>query len=174
MNVIPFLRPATPADATAIADVCSRAARLAYAPLVTPDYLARVLSHFYGVDRLRREIAPAPGWSGFTVAQADWQVVGVAGSGRCMHRADTWELFVLYVSPEAQGHGIGRLLLTHAVADARRADATHLQAAVMPGNLQAIRFYESCGFASAGSRPIYAPHGEEGGPEVALVYERAI
>jgi hypothetical protein len=37
-----------------------------------------------------------------------------------------------------------------------------------------MRFYESCGFASAGSRPIYAPHGEEGGPEVALVYERAI
>ena len=44
----------------------------------------------------------------------------------------------------------------------------------MPGNLQAIRFYEACGFSAAGARPIYAPHGEEGGPHEALLFERPL
>lgn len=174
MTSAAFLRRATLDDAAAIADVCGRAARQAYAPLVTPDYLERVLGHFYSVDRLRREIAPTETWAGFTVAQIDQRVVAVAGSGRSAQEAGTWELFVLYVAPAAQRRGIGRQLLAHAVADARRASALRVQAAVMPGNAQAVRFYESCGFASAGSRPIYAPHGQEGGPAEALIYERVL
>ncbi|BCS31561.1 hypothetical protein TBR22_A07630 [Luteitalea sp. TBR-22] len=169
-----FLRPATTDDAAAIADVCGRAARQAYAPLVSPDYLERVLGHFYGVERLRRETTPTSTWSGFTVAQEDRRVVGVAGSGRSSGHEATWELFVLYVAPDAQRRGIGRQLLEHVVADAQRASALCLQAAVMPGNLQAMRFYESCGFAAAGTRPIYAPHGEQGGPPEALIYERML
>ena len=169
-----FLRAATLDDASAIADVCTRAARQAYAPLVTPDYLQRVLAHFYSVDRLRREISPTETWSGFTLAQADWRIVGVSGSGRSAHHSATWELFVLYVEPDAQRQGIGRQLLSHAVADARRASALCVQAAVMPGNLPAMQFYESCGFAAAGTRPIYAPHGAEGGPDEALIYERML
>jgi ribosomal protein S18 acetylase RimI-like enzyme len=68
--------------------------------------------------------------------------------------------------------GTGRALVAQAMADARVAEARCLHVAVMPGNLPAIRFYEACGFTYSGEREIYAPHGREGGPEVALVYTR--
>ena len=172
MNATSLIRAATEADAAAIAAVCARASRAAYADLVTGDYLDRVIAHFYDSERIRREIAPSPGWFGFVVAQDGRQVVGVAGTGRSADDAETCELFALYVDPCAQRRGIGRRLVAQAIAAADATGARRLQVAVMPGNLPAVRFYEACGFTFAGRRGIYAPHGQEGGPEVALVYTR--
>ena len=166
------IRAATEADAAAIAAVCTRAARAAYADLVTSDYLDRVISHFYGTDRIRREIAPAPGWFGFAVAMNGAEVVGVAGTGHSAEHPEACELFTLYVDPAAQRRGIGTQLVAQAVGACQAAHARRLDVAVLPGNHVATRFYESCGFTFAGERPIYAPHGQQGGPEMALVYER--
>ena len=168
------IRAASEADAAGIADVCNRASRVAYADLVTDDYLERVIDHFYGTDRVRREVAPSPGWFGFVVALDGAHVVGVAGTGQSAQHPEACELFALYVDPGAQRRGIGRQLVAHAVATCQAAQARRLDVAVLPGNAPAIRFYEACGFTFAGERPIYAPHGQQGGPEMALVYERPI
>ena len=166
------IRPATAVDVAAIADVCGRATRLAYAGLVSDDYLARVIAHWYGHERLTREVDASPGWFGFTVAVRDDQVVGVAGTGLA-DSAATSELFTLYVDPACQRHGIGRSLIEHALAQSVAAGATMLQAAVLPGNHPAARFYLTCGFSYRGERPIYAPHGAAGGPATALVFTRS-
>jgi ribosomal protein S18 acetylase RimI-like enzyme len=168
------IRAATAADATAIATVCTRAARLAYERLVTGDYLDRVIAHFYAADRIRREVAPSRDWFGFVVAVDGAEVVGVAGTGRSAEAPDACEVFVLYVDPDAQRRGIGRQLLAHAVCTTQAARARRLDVAVLPGNQVAMRFYEACGFIFAGERPIYAPHGQHGGPEAALVYQRPL
>ncbi len=154
--------------------MCTRAARIAYAGLVSEDYIDRVVAHFHAVDRIAREIAPGPGWFGFMVAESAGIVVGVAGTGRSAQHPDACELFTLYVDPPYQRTGIGHALVAQAVADASAAGATRLDVAVMPGNVPAIRFYEACGFTFAGEREIYAPHGQEGGPPVALVYTRTL
>jgi ribosomal protein S18 acetylase RimI-like enzyme len=167
------IRLATPGDVPAIADLCTRATREAYAGLVSEAYLARVVAHWYGHDRLLSEIAPAPGWFGFMVAERDGVVTGVAGTG-AGSRDDSCELFTLYVDPVRQRRGVGRVLVAHAIGLARGADASELEVAVMPGNEAAMAFYEACGFRPAGERRIYAPHGEEGGPPVALVYVRRV
>lgn len=172
MSSPPLIRHARPDDAVAIADVCTRAARAAYADLVTRDYLDRVISHFYGVDRLTREIAPGPDWFGFVVAEHASNVVGVAGTGRSAQHAGACELFALYVDPSVQRHGVGRLLVEHAMSTASGAGASRLDVAVVPGNLPALRFYEACRFNFFGERPVYAPHGQEGGPATVLVYTR--
>lgn len=169
-----LIRPATTGDAAAIAAVCTRAARIAYGGLVSEDYIDRVVAHFHAVDRIEREVAPGRGWFGFMVAESAGLVVGVAGSGRSAQHADACELFTLYVDPSHQRMGIGRALAAQAVADASAARARCLDVAVMPGNVPAIRFYEACGFTYSGEREIYAPHGREGGPEVALVYTRCV
>jgi len=166
------IRPATQDDAVAIADVCIRAARVAYVDLVTRDYLDRVVGHFFDAERVRREVAPGPGWFGFVVAEDADAILAVAGTGRSAQHAEVCELFALYVDPAAQRRGIGRSLVEHAVTEAREAGASRLDVAVMPGNLPAVRFYQTCGFAPAGEREIYAPHGKEGGPELALLYSR--
>jgi len=113
---MPVIRAATENDAAAIAALCTRAARVAYVDLVTGDYLDRVIAHFYGTDRICREIAPSPGWFGFVVALDDDVVVGVAGTGQSAEHADACELFTLYVDPAAQRRGIGRQLVARAVA----------------------------------------------------------
>ncbi len=153
----------------AIAAVCTRATREAYVPLVGEAYVARVIAHWYGHERLHDEVAPSPYWFGFTVAESNGVIAGVAGTGRTSEPS-TCELFTLYVDPPWKRHGIGRALVGDALRQAREAGASRLQAAVMPGNTPAIAFYEACGFQAVGERPIYAPHGPEGGPEVALVY----
>ena len=165
-----LIRQAVEHDAEAIAAVCTRAATRAYAGLVTDEYVARVVAHFHAPDRVRREIAPAEGWFGFVVAERDGQVTGVAGTGWSAHDVTVCELYTLYVDPPHQGTGVGRALVAHSVVRARIAGARQLDVAVMPGNTSAIRFYEQCGFVAAGERPIYAPHGKEGGPETALVF----
>lgn len=169
-----MVRAATFDDATAIVDIGSRAARQAYTSIVTPDYLERVVTHFYGRDRITREIAPYEGWFGYRVAQEDAWVVGLAGSGRVPNVSTHCELFALYVDPRHQRRGVGRALLADAAAQAREAGAEWLQVAVMPGNDRAISFYLACGFAACGTRPIYAPHGQEGGPHEALLFERSV
>ena len=169
-----LIRPATTGEAAAVAAVCTRAARIAYAGLVSEDYIDRVIAHFHAVDRIEREIAPGPGWFGFMVAESAGIVVGVSGTGLSAQHPDACELFTLYVEPTHQRTGIGHALVEQAVADATAARARSLDVAVMPGNVPAILFYETCGFAFAGQREIYAPHGQEGGPPVALVYTRTV
>ncbi len=168
------IRPALPEDAVAIADVCVRSAGAAYAELVTGDYVNRLNAHFHGVDRIRREIPPSDGWFGFIVARDHGVVVGVAGTGRSAEHGDACELFTLYVDPTRQRRGVGRALVGRSIAQAVEAGARRLDVAVMPGNLSAMRFYEACGFSLSGERAIYAPHGAEGGPPVALVYTRGL
>lgn len=168
------IRHATEGDTAAIVALCTRAARSAYAELVTPDYLDRVIAHFYGAGRVRREIPPAAGWFGFVVAQHAARVVGVAGTGRSAQHPEACELFTLYVDPDAQRQGVGRALVAQALDAARAAESAHLDVAVMPGNSPALRFYDACGFTLAGERPIDAPHGQDGGPPVALVYTRPV
>jgi len=167
-----MIRRATQDDVAAIVAVCTRAARMAYAELVTPDYLDRVVAHFYNTERISRELAPAAGWFGFVVAQEAARVVGVAGTGRSAEHQDACELFTLYVDPDTQRRGIGRALVIQAFDEARATGAMHLDVAVIPGNTPAVSFYEACGFTFTGDRPIYAPHGQEGGPSVARVYTR--
>lgn len=164
------IRPAAHDDVEAIAGVCTRSARRAYAGLVTEDYVDRVVRLFFEPERLAREVLPSGEWFGFVVAQAGGAIVGVSGTGRSAHRADACELFALYVDPSCQRRGVGKALVAHSVAQAENCGAAELDVSVLPGNASAVRFYEACGFQTAGEREIYAPHGKEGGPDVALVY----
>ncbi|HTV01083.1 MAG TPA: N-acetyltransferase [Luteitalea sp.] len=170
--LLPGIREADPADVPTIADVCARATRQAYNGLVTDDYIDRVIAHWYGHERLHREIFPTPLWFGFDVATVGDIVVGVAGSG--WGDDEGAELFTLYVDPAWHRRGIGRALVEHESRRVRRVGAARLDVAVMPGNAPAVLFYERCGFAYTCERPIHAPHGREGGPDHAVVYSLAL
>jgi ribosomal protein S18 acetylase RimI-like enzyme len=60
----------------------------------------------------------------------------------------------MYVTPEARGHGIGRLLLTDAIAHLRAIDGIEeITLAVTVGNDSARALYASAGFESAYIEP---------------------
>lgn len=57
-----------------------------------------------------------------------------------------YELSKMAVSPDARGRGIGRQLLLHALAEARRIGATSLFLGSSTKLANAVRLYESVGF----------------------------
>jgi len=57
-----------------------------------------------------------------------------------------WEVTNTAVSPAARGRGYGRLLLEHAVEEARRAGARSVVLATGTADVGNLRFYQRCGF----------------------------
>jgi GNAT superfamily N-acetyltransferase len=59
---------------------------------------------------------------------------------------DTWEVTNTAVGEACRGHGIGRLLLEHAVAEARAAGVRRVILATATADVGNLRFYQRCGF----------------------------
>lgn len=78
----------------------------------------------------------------------------------------------LCVRPESQGQGLGRKLLTHIIALARRHGADTLLLEVRPSNLAALKLYQNMGFNEVGVRKGYYP--AEQGREDALILALAL
>ena len=136
------LRPATPADAEAIAAVSVRAWAHAYADFLDPRVLAeRTVEQ--QAERWRGWLAGAETQT--TVAVADGRIVGYASVG-ASRDADTTDglgqLAALYVDPPAQGAGLGTRLLEHAVARLRAAGFTAATLWVFEENGLGRAFYE--------------------------------
>jgi L-amino acid N-acyltransferase YncA len=88
------------------------------------------------------------------VAEFHDEVAGFAAAGSVSRRhcyAGVVESSV-YVSPERQRRGIGRLLLEQLVAVAEEAGIWTLQASVFPENAASLALHEGCGFRVVGRR----------------------
>lgn len=58
----------------------------------------------------------------------------------------------VYVAPDAQGRGIGRLLLQNLIAESEANNVWTLQNSIFPENLASINLHLSCGFREVGYR----------------------
>jgi len=83
--------------------------------------------------------------------------------------AGTAELHRIIVAPQAQGHGLGRALVSHGLEWSARFGSTQVFLEVSAGNQAAIGLYESCGFTLLDRRADYYEPGDD-----ALVYRRVI
>ncbi|MEU0938130.1 GNAT family N-acetyltransferase [Embleya sp. NPDC005971] len=145
MSEAPRIRPCLPVDADAAVDVWSRASRIAH-PFIPNE----------GAGEREREmretyLVHADNW----VAEADGRVVGLLGL--ILGEIDgvvCGEIGGLFVAPEAQGTGVGRLLVEHA---ATLHSALTLD--VYEKNSRARRFYAHVGFTEH-SRRADAAHDE--------------
>ncbi|HEX5120623.1 MAG TPA: GNAT family N-acetyltransferase [Pseudonocardiaceae bacterium] len=153
----PLVRPATPADADAMGEIHIRSWQHAYAGLLPDELLAGFsvpnrqrawrdrLTALAGTDRPDRHMF---------VAVADGEVVGFTSVG-VNRDADadqhTGELYSIYLRPDRQGRGIGRLLndrgLAALAADGYRAATLW----VLAGNSHAQGFYQRMGWAADGA-----------------------
>jgi GNAT superfamily N-acetyltransferase len=134
------LRPATPADLPAIAELNVAAARAAY-------------EHIAGREALAA-LEPAPGdWAPrlasasiatVAVAVEDGAVVGFAFSGRC-------ELRSFFTHPRVWGAGAGRALLASAEEALRREGCRQATLWTEERNHRPLRVYEAAGWRRDGS-----------------------
>ncbi|MEQ9004151.1 MAG: GNAT family N-acetyltransferase [Pseudomonadales bacterium] len=142
------LRPADPADATAVADVylASRKALLPYAPLAHGDAEVRTW--------IAATLLPA---GGVSVAEVDGRVVGMVAVSTAPDGA--W-IDQLYVAPDSVNHGVGTLLLRHALEGLSRPVRLY----TFRENHSARRFYERHGFTAIAFGD--GSGNEEGQPDV--------
>lgn len=136
------IRPAQAGDAAGISRVVIRALRETNAKDYTPDIIARVELSFSpaAVERLidQRDVF---------VAEMDNRVVGTAS-------LDGQALRTMFVLPDVQGRGIGRLLVQRIERVARERQLAIL---TVPATVTAEAFYARLGFTAV--REAY--HGEE-------------
>jgi putative acetyltransferase len=146
------LRRATPADAADFARINSD-------PAVQPNLMQLPYGN---VERWRQMLADndLPGRTDVVlVAERDGQMVGSAGlhpAGTALRRRHVAQLGIS-VAPQAQGQGVGRMLL-QALCDYadRWAQLLRIELTVFADNDRAIRLYRGMGFEHEGTHRAYA------------------
>jgi ribosomal protein S18 acetylase RimI-like enzyme len=162
--------PAGPSDAEELARVHVASWRETYRGLLPDAFLARMSEPGF-TRRFRRALA-RPG-DGVTLAAADrYGLVGYAQGAAS--RRDTAglanggeaEIATLYVLRPAQGHGLGKRLMTETARALAAQGATSLMISVLRDNIRARGFYEHLG-------GLADPPRQEPGPGGRLLYEVA-
>ena len=147
-------RPATPADASAVAEFAHRCFQEAYQTVMEPELMTRVLRDQFAPAQQRAEIEhPSAAW---VLAEIDGVLAGYAylRRGRIPAigaPADPVELARFYVDQSWHGRGVARLLMDATVARARALGGRTLWLAVWQRNPRAIAFYRKYGFTKAGA-----------------------
>ena len=138
------LRPATPADAMAVARVHVRSWQVGYRDHLPPDFLA-------GLD-------PAAWAARYTFDVADpFTVLAVAGDDivglvTTSIADEPAVLMALYVDPGHWREGVAQQLMADALTRLRISDRTTAELWVLDGNERADRFYRAHGWRPDGRR----------------------
>jgi [ribosomal protein S18]-alanine N-acetyltransferase len=93
----------------------------------------------------------------YIVGERDGAVVGYAGVDR---RGEVADVMTIAVAPDAQGQGLGSLLMDWLIDAARRGGAEHLMLEVRADNVAAQRLYTKMGFEMLTVRRRYYQPGD--------------
>jgi ribosomal protein S18 acetylase RimI-like enzyme len=146
------LRPATPADAAALADLGTRSFVAKFGELYKPEDLAAFLAEYRSEARYAGQLAE-PG-TRVQLAEEDGKLLAycLLELGVCCDEPGLPRpqrpayLTQLYCDPPITGRGIGSALMDWALATARAWDADAMQLNVFSENFGAQRFYARYGF----------------------------
>ncbi len=150
-----IIRPATFADAPAIAEVHVRSWQWAYRGQLPDDFLDRMSETLdRRVKAWQEQWTHLPPDHRWWIAEQSGRIVGFAIT-QPSRDADvppmTAEVALIYLLPEAAGKGIGRRLFAHAVEDLRQRGYRQAMLWVLESNVRARRFYEAAGWCPDGA-----------------------
>jgi GNAT superfamily N-acetyltransferase len=146
------IRPATVADALAIAEVHVHSWQWAYRGLIPDDYLDR-LSIQRGAEVHTQRLAIETGGRTW-VADQEGQVIGFATTGPSRDpdaSPRTAEIGAMYLRREAAGTGVARALFVHAIQDLWQRGYEEATLWVLDNNARARKFYEKVGWFPDGT-----------------------
>lgn len=134
-----MIRKVTPDDAQAITDI--------YNPFITHTTVT-FETEPVSVDEMRRRIVTLSADYPYYVYEHQGQVLGYcylhAWKPRVAY-ARTLEV-TIYLAPEAQGHDVGRSMISRLVADARQLGVQALIACITEENTHSMAFHRAMGF----------------------------
>lgn len=159
-------------EAKAISHLLSKCQWFTYRTLYSDAYIERLISKYYNVERIEREITTIDkSWHGYFVAEMDGNLLGVIGGG--MRDESDGEIYVFYMDPDYRGMGIGtRLLAFYSKIQKFTYGADRQWVSVAKGNQYGIPFYESKGFSFKGEEIAYGSTTED--QDISLIYSRQI
>ena len=144
-------RPATPADAAAMAELGARTFTETFGHLYTPDNLAAFLVN-HAEDRWRDELSDEA--FSIRIGEADGQAVAYAKVGPPTlpfePQGKPIELRQFYILKPWQGSGAAGELMDWVLNEAIRRGGDELYLSVFVDNHRARRFYERYGFEAVG------------------------
>ncbi|MGC8635066.1 MAG: GNAT family N-acetyltransferase [Candidatus Limnocylindrales bacterium] len=164
----PVLRMATNADVPQIARVFVAAWRSAY-PGILEDRVLDALDEGEVADWIQG-LMRSPNQATLVATSRDDQVVGFARFGEDPEDTRRGQIFSLYVAPEEARHGVGRALLTRALAALAEHGVRLVTLWVFEANAAAIAFYRSFRFSPDGARRVEPQYGA---PEIRLARDAA-
>lgn len=142
-----FVRPATPADAPAMAGIRIAGWRSTYRGHVSDEVLEG-FDQERETARMAELLASPPEYTQLVAETADGTVVGYCmfGPDRDYEGLPVGEVYAIYVEPELKGQGHGGALLDAAVTRLRAAGLGELHVWALVGNELASGFYQRCGW----------------------------
>jgi len=147
-----ILRPATPANAEALAELGRESFVAAFGHLYRPEDLAAFLQEYRTPEKYRQHLADPP-----TLVQVA-EIDGRLGAYALIVRGQWFDeqpeprpekpvfLSQLYCAADATGRGLGAALMDWVIAEARAWGADAVQLSVFSENFGAQRFYQRYGF----------------------------
>lgn len=154
------VRFATKEDARSISNICSKAWKVTYADIFSPEYIEKVIDDFYNVDRIAKESSESSySWHGYMVAYEGQKNLGCIGGGI---EGETGFIYVLYVDPDHKGQGVGSALLDYLTKyQKENYGISRQEVSVASGNMMGIPFYEKKGFEFVEVIPNWLDESEE-------------
>jgi GNAT superfamily N-acetyltransferase len=149
-----LVRPATLADALAIAAIHVASWQAAYRGIMSDGLLANL-----SVDQRRqmwenRLVEPADKAQGIFVCELDQRMVGFASFGRVrdtdLDPATVGEVYAVYALSDTWGRGAGRALWLRLLDELRATSFKSVTLWVLTDNSRGRRFYECAGFTPDG------------------------
>ncbi|WP_283739147.1 GNAT family N-acetyltransferase [Chelatococcus albus] len=134
------IRNVEPADVAAVRALLVETWHATYDAVFGAEKVTAITDDWHSFARLTREISEPR--AVVLLAELGGRIVATLAARST--EDEGLSLSRLYVLPEAQGRGIGRLLLDATLARFPGAKVVRLE--VEPQNAPAIRFYEACGF----------------------------
>ena len=149
------IRRATPDDAGLIADLGARTFEASFGADNRPEDMEQYISLNFSETHIAAQLSDPS--SIFLLAYAECQAVGyvMLRAGKkpvSVTGTKPVELVRLYVEEELKGRGYGSALMNSGLEEAKKNGHHTIWLGVWEKNLQAIRFYEKCGFTIVGTK----------------------
>ncbi len=151
-----FISNATERDFATIRDIAYQTWPVVYGEILSAEQLEYMLDKFYSEVALRDNMVHKN--HHFLLAQEEEQCIGFASYQNDYLRHRTTHLHKIYVLPQAQGKGAGKLLLNKVIALAKENLSGVVSLNVNRFN-KAFSFYEKMGFEIIAETDIELEHG---------------
>lgn len=137
-----LLRKVKEVDIDIIQDLANRTWHITYSPYLSTEQIEYMLQKMYNKGELLSQLQNG---HTFLIAEKDSQELGFAGYSKLDSLSQTYKLHKLYVLPEAQGNGVGKILINEVLQRIKKEDGKLVQLNVNRNN-KAVEFYKNAGF----------------------------